>query len=139
MPVSVRWDGVPEFDAVLAERLADVRQAGHDFVAQGLHVIEGTAKRRAREGGRHAKGTPTPAVHGRGPAVVTGTLGRSIAVSSVTSTGPFRYEGEVGPTAAYGRRIELEYDFPYMKPGTDDAIPRLVALMGELWRRAVTG
>lgn len=134
MSVTVRWEGLPRFDRAVLDHIEDARDAAHQFVSQGLHLIEAKIKVRAGEGGRHARGTPTPASRGGGPAVISGTLRRSITVGPIDAKGIAGFEGETGPTVIYGRRVELGYGYPYTAPGADDAIPGLRALQSRLWR-----
>ena len=137
MPTSVRWDGVPQFDAEVLARIERARDAAHDFVAQGAHAVEGNIKTRAGEGGRHKRGTPTPARKGGGPAVVSGGLRRGVRVDAIRPSGLLGFETKVGPTSVYGRRVELEFGYPYVRPGLADTIPRLARLQVELWRKAL--
>jgi hypothetical protein len=89
--------------------------AARAAVAEAAHLIERGAKQRA-------------------PAR-TGTLRRSITVFGPNRLGLGVYEAYVGPTAVYGRRIELGFvgsdrlgrNFdqsgqPYLKPAFDEAI-----------------
>lgn len=137
--MTVQWDllGGREFKAALDAATARVRTAQEMFVVEGAHVIEANAKRRAGEGGRHKLGTPTPATPGNGPAVITGNLRRSIHTRVTKSA--FGVLGMVGPSAIYGRRVELEYGYPYMKPGLEDSRSEIQALARKWYRRALRG
>lgn len=137
--MKLSWHGVPEFNRNLDQLVEDAQRAGRAFVEQGGHIVEKSIKRRAGEGGRHAKGTPTPASKGSGPAVISGTLRRSVIPGPVLQTSRTRFEGKIGPTAIYGRRVELEYGYPYVGPGLDDVIGKLRYLAVQLWSRGSGG
>lgn len=137
MAASLEWDGAPEFSQALVDRMEAARRAARTFVVQGLHLGQEAIQVRAREGGRHAPGTPTPATKGGGPAVIHGDLGRSIVVGDLRSTGVLGYEGRVGPTTVYGRAVELKYGYPYTGPGWRDTVPRLGALARSIYGSAV--
>lgn len=71
--------------------------------------------------GSHKKGRPH--VGGPKPNIVTGNLRRSIQSQGITSVGPATYKVTVGPTAKYGRRVELGYSnrsrpYPYFGPAS---------------------
>jgi phage gpG-like protein len=69
-------------------------------------VLEAEAKRQLGTYA-HPRGTPTPSPRGQPPAVVTGTLRRSIRVTAPEPTGTAGWSISVGPTAIYGRIQEL--------------------------------
>lgn len=98
-----------EFQAKLAEKTAAVAMAKRRFLTQGAAIIERQAKVNAT-GGRHRAGTPTPASHGTGPAIISGTLRRSIHSEVGIEV------ARIGPSVRYGRRVELEYNYPFMIP-----------------------
>lgn len=69
------------------------------------------------------------ATSGEPPMNRTGNLRNSI-IGVKETVGPFRYSGTVGPTAVYGRRVELGggnwkdgVSFPYMKPAYEKFKP----------------
>lgn len=85
----------------LRRRLDSARDAG--AMAAGL-VIERQIKAQLSLSA-HPPGTPTPSAPGSPPAVVTGTLRRSVTTErKVGRRGPYV---AVGPTAVYGRIQEL--------------------------------
>lgn len=135
--MSIVWEGVEAMQGALEERVVRANAAARAFVTKGLHIGEANMKLRAREGGRHKKGTPTPAQQGSGPAVISGTLGRSIRVGKIVGFSATGWEGEVGPTAVYGRRVELDYNYPFAEPGWMDTLPELAPLARELYGAAV--
>lgn len=139
MAGSILWTGVEALQAALTEKQAAASEATHLGIATAAHLVEARMKERAGEGGRHKKGTPTPAAKGGGPAVITGTLRRSIRVGPIVSTGTFGWSTQVGPTAIYGRRVELEYDYPFAGPGFADARPELPGIFAAAWAKAWAG
>lgn len=50
----------------------------------------------------HERGTPTPAPPGGPPAMISGSLARSVKAKPVRQVGPGRFVGLVGPTIVYG-------------------------------------
>lgn len=139
MAASLTWDGVPEFSQAILAMMEGAHSAARNIVTKGLHSAQGKIQERAREGGRHAPGTPTPATKGGGPAVIHGDLGRSIQVGEIHAFGVVGFEGKVGPTTAYGRRVELDYGYPYTAPGMRDAIPSIRSIAGREWSRGTAG
>lgn len=130
---------VHEFLHRMEETVAEVDKATEGFIAEGAHAIEREAKIRAGAGGRHKAGTPTPATTGDGPAIITGTLRRSIHVDGPHRLGLGTYEASVGPSVIYGRRVELEYNYPYLSPAlaqvSDTLLPELARKWwGSAWR-----
>lgn len=93
--------------------------------------------------GSHKKGEPHTG--GIRPNVVTGNLRRSIqAQGGIKAVGPGVYTTTVGPTAKYGRRVELGYKnmnrpFPYFGPASlkvrAEASSIAMENWLELWRR----
>ncbi len=99
------------------------------------YLCEKQAKINASSG-VHKAGTPTPASHGSGPAVVTGTLRRSI-----TTFGPNRipggYEASVAPTVDYARPVEVTLDYPFMKPAAEWARRLSHDIFAASWEKAL--
>ncbi len=90
----------------------------------GLSQVAFAVEREAKNGWspRHAPGTPTTATRGGKPASITGNLRRSIHTEIKQGFG--NYIAEVGPTMIYARRVELEYDYPYVRPAYQSIKPR---------------
>lgn len=109
------WEGGSAFSHHLTEMVERANKAAAGFVTEGSHAIERQAKINASSG-RHAAGTPTPATPGSGPAIITGTLRRSIHVDGPRPLGLGTWQAKTGPSAIYGRRVELEFNYPYMGP-----------------------
>lgn len=103
------------FEGALAAKVLAATAAKSKWLHAGGLLIERQAKLNASSG-RHKAGTPTPASPGSGPAIVTGTLRRSIRSQFGTE------ETKVGPTVVYGRRVELEYNYPYLIPAAHFAV-----------------
>lgn len=55
----------------------------------------------------HPRGTPTPSAPGQPPALITGTLRRSVIGQPARRIGAGRWEAAVGPTAVQARIQEL--------------------------------
>jgi len=139
MPDAIVWHGLTEFDVALEGLVDRAQAASREAVVEAAHAAELAMKQHAGEGGRHAQGTPTPATPGGGPAVISGTLRRSIRVGEIQPFGVTGYSAKVGPTAIYGRRVELEYDYPYTGPGLHDVLPLLPEIYARVWGKAISG
>lgn len=67
-------------------------------------ALEGEREMKRLLGRRsHKRGTPTPSRPGQPPALVSGTLRRSVIVDRPRLVGPFRWRARVGPTVVYAR------------------------------------
>jgi len=134
--------GVQEAIAALMEKNTQVDEATRLATAKVLHLIEKRTKDKLGENS-HQRGTPTPSGPGEPPALITGTLRRSINVSGPESLGAGAYRGSVGPTAIYGRVQELGGGAsnlparPYLKPAYDELLPRIPAIYREAWTAAI--
>jgi hypothetical protein len=98
----------------------------------------------------HPRGTPTPSPPGTPPARIDGHLARSVNTTPARRVGAYRWEGKVGPTAAYGRIQELGGQAgrnhtatlpprPYLKPTTLAERPAIRREYVEHWRDALHG
>lgn len=135
--MDIDWDGVQRFKAAIEKTVAKADAATRVFVVEGAHAVEGIVKDKANTG-RHAKGEQTGASHGSGPNVVSGDLRRSIRVKGPMREARHGWSAQIGPTVAYGRRVELEYDYPYTGPGLDQAQKTVLpALAQRAWRAAL--
>lgn len=133
MTTSIIWHGADLLEDAFTAQIERARGRASSAVLAAAHAVEAHMKLRAGEGGRHAKGTPTPASPGGGPAVISGTLRRSIMVEGPSSWGLAGFSARIGPTVIYGRRIELEYGYPYAAPGLRDALPEIAAIFAREW------
>lgn len=139
----VRIIGLSEFSAAMDKMIASVEAGTSAAVVEGAHAIEAAAKKRATGPARWRKGQNFP--REGGPGVVTGTLRRSITVVGPLRTGIGGYRALVGPTAVYGRAIELGHPrwhrsggYPYMAPGLSDALSGpLTAIFERRWAGAI--
>jgi len=100
------------------ERLgAQAEAAGLAAATAAAHVGETEIKRQLSRYS-HPKGTPTPSPPGEPPAIVSGSLRRSIIVKPHKDSRPAYVE--VGPTMVYARAQELGYrrlpPRPYVEP-----------------------
>lgn len=158
----IEWRGIA--DVVGALRAWAEREQAATIVAVG---DAGSHYRRMAVGafqGAHAPGFPHQG--GPRPNTASGHLQASITPSPISMTGRGRYEILVGPTAIYGRIIELGGritpqhaamlswfspwlgrqmyrhevtlgGWPYMKPALDAFIPRMNSLFEDQWAGAV--
>lgn len=139
----LEWHGAEQVATALAIRTARQDQAAEMALARSLLLVERNTKLELSRSA-HARGTPTPSRPGSPPAVITGTLRRSIRTRGPRRVG-YRWEGFVGPTAAYGRVHELGGPSgrglrthlpprPYLRPGLATSIPGIRAIFGQAWR-----
>lgn len=121
MAEGIEWVGVSELTSALAEIEAAVQRQTSLAVAEAAHVVEALAK-------AHASGRP-------GPNVRTGNLRRSITVVGPNQLLAGMWVAFIGPTAAYGRRVELGFNgsdslgrsynqpgFPFLEPAFTEAL-----------------
>jgi hypothetical protein len=137
--IQLHFKHLPRFNAALKEIETAALAASAGLLSEAAHMTELRAKKKAGEGGRHKAGTPTPATPGSGPAVISGSLRRSIHVQGPYRKGWNVLEVMVGPSMIYGRRVELEYNYPYMKPAYEDVKKLLPRLERKWWGRAMKG
>lgn len=138
--MTVKIDGIPELMAAFGRMSRRVDAGSRIATAAGAHLIEKKTKERLTTYS-HKKGEPTPSPPGQPPALITGTLRRSIKVTGpMAAAGPYAYEAQIGPTVVYGRIQELGGVCgrnrattlparPYLTPAYND-----VASSGELKR-----
>jgi hypothetical protein len=136
--------GVKELEASLDTIVAKQVAATRTATATALHLIEREAKTQLTSSS-HPRGTPTPSAPGDPPSLVSGNLRRSVRVDGPNRHGRTGWEGQVGPTADYGRIQELggytEYSYlpprPYMQPAWDKVQPQIAGIYREAWRKAL--
>ncbi|MFI2078461.1 hypothetical protein [Streptomyces triculaminicus] len=106
------------FTRLCNEIVRDAHAKSRLLLTQLALAIERQAKINASTGA-HKRGTPTPARPGTGPAVISGTLRRSITHSPVLPTG-VGWETRVGTSAGftppYGRTPSSQYGL-YLETG----------------------
>ncbi len=138
MPAYFEWTGIPEFAAALERVVTAASVEARAAVAEAAGEVEKQAK-------LNASGRP-------GPNVITGTLRRSIKHDPITPWGVRGWQTQVGPTAVYGRRVELGFHgtdslgrhfnqpgYPYFTPSWNMVAPRMTAIYAAHWRKALTG
>lgn len=117
--MSIIMSGVAEFRRAVDELVARTNAATLKAATTGGHLLEAQVKlalteshRSSNPGGRDSRGRFTSGGHsasppGSPPALVTGTLRRSIKVVGPVPKGATGWTVSVGPTAVYGRIQEL--------------------------------
>ena len=108
MPV----EGLSELFAAIDRISTEAGQVAESVVTSG--AVQAVREAQANFQGSHKKGQPH--VGGDGPNVVTGNLRRSIRYTPPEHLGLFEYTTQVGPTAVYGRAVELGYAARNMRP-----------------------
>ena len=139
-------DGLAEFAKAMAAIPEKMDIAARTITVQSAALIEARAKRNFE--GSHARGMPH--IGGNRPNVVTGNLRRSITHDPIHKVGPFTWETQVGPTAVYGRRVELGYaggtchgrqktrPFPYLQPAQEGCEAQLRQIALTQWAKALS-
>lgn len=94
------------FSDALRERARRVQAATRRATLEAGHTVEAETKRTLTRYA-HPAGTPTPSPRGQPPAVVTGTLRRSLRVGVLRQVSPGVVTIDVGPTTVYARIQEL--------------------------------
>lgn len=158
--ISINVRGVPEWELAIDAVMVRVDRETDRGMREGLRIVERSVKRILRTY-THPEGTPTTSPPGQPPALVTGTLMRS-----VKTRGPYpgkrryTYRGTVGPTAVYSRIQELggrvrsrnrgrigpqaERSYtrlparPYMRPATDRVRRDVRRVFQRRWGAAIT-
>ena len=134
MSLGMSWLGVDAALAALAKKAAEVDVVSRQVVTKSAAVVIRAAQ--ANFEGAHKKGEPH--VGGSLPNVVTGTLRRSIVMSKVTRNGVGDFSSSVGPTAVYGRAVELGLrngaSYPYFSPAVTATRSQVQAVAVATWR-----
>jgi hypothetical protein len=106
--VAVHWEvrGTDRWIAQMQQIADNMLRSTGKSVDYGMTLIQVEAQHQLSRL-THPPGTPTPAPPGGPPALISGTLRRSIKGRGPRQTGPGRFEGQVGPTVVYGRIQEL--------------------------------
>jgi len=132
--------GVGALKIALDKLAVSALAASVTIVKRSEAVVEGNIKKTFTEA--HKSGSPTPSRPGTPPAVITGTLRRSITSSPVTTNG-LAAMGRVYPTAVYSRIQELGGGAlparPYMAPGYEASRPEISAIASAEWAKATRG
>jgi hypothetical protein len=98
--------GVPEWKAGLRRLLADLDDVTRRTTGDGALLVEREAKLTLRLRS-HPFGTPTPSPKGSPPALIFGSLMRSVETRPPQADGRYRWTSQAGPTIVYGRIQEL--------------------------------
>lgn len=141
--MAILLQGMSEFVTALKAASTAVDLATKAATAKAAHLLEAEIKTKLGQSS-HQKRTPTPSRPGQPPALVTGTLRRSVKVEGPTSLGAGTYQARVGPTAVYGRVQELGGDTgttvlpsrPYVQPALKELrdSSKLSAVYLAAWR-----
>lgn len=138
--------GLREIPEALAHKAAALEVATRVATGLAAHIVERHTKDLLRRTS-HTRHTPTPSQPGEPPALVSGSLMRSIAVEGPTGiAGTFR--ASVGPTLIYGRIQELGGVTgrghashlparPYLRPALAASREEIATLFYTAWRRAL--
>lgn len=139
-------DGFDQLVASLKGVAVRADAAALRSVTRSQALFEGKLK--AAYTDSHRRGTPTPAAPGRPPAVVTGTLRRSVTSDRPQTIGPGSYSGQTYPSTVYARIQELGGvtgrghrtvlpPRPSVGPTLESIKPQLVAINNEEFSRAL--
>lgn len=139
-------DGIGDWKAAIRAKEAALLAASERATTTGLHLLERDTKKTLTTYS-HPRGTPTPAPPGQPPALVTGTLRRSVTVRGPNTLGR-TVTGEVGPTVVYSRIQELGGRAgrghratlpprPYVLPTVLGDLPMLHRIYRTEWTRAL--
>lgn len=145
--ITINVIGVREFNAAMDVLVGKVELASRTATTVAAAELEREAKSLLGQQS-HPPGTRTPSKAGEPPALVTGTLRRSIHTSGPTKDHLGRWTAVVGPTVIYGRIQELGGSCgkghaarlparPYMTPALEAVKPRLAEIYRSAWGRAV--
>lgn len=118
MEFSAALTGLDQFYTALAGLDSKVAVAGREAVATASMMLIADAM--GNFTGAHGRREPRVPNSARQPNIVTGNLRRSIRSTGVIQTGRASFQAEVGPTAEYGRAVELGYGnrgaYPFFGP-----------------------
>lgn len=128
--------GEQEFNAALDALAARVQLAGRKLAMEAALLVEAEAKRVASSGiFAHPTGTTKRSIHSE---PMTGDVNA--------------YKAQVGPSTVYSRRLELGFDGPdslgrvfhqrprpFMRPGRQNALPKVLGLARRRFAAAIKG
>lgn len=130
--------GVSEVMGAFRKVAAQADATSRSIVTKAAATVEKAAKGNFQ--GAHRRGEPHTGP--MQPNIVTGNLRRSITHTRVTRSGPFTWSTSVGPTAVYGRRVELggtdsrgvtTRAFPYFGPAVESTEGQIAELAAAEW------
>lgn len=140
--------GLPAWGLALMRKFMAVERATNVAMRQSLRTTERSYKKILRTY-THPEGTPTTSPPGQPPALVTGTLMRSVKQRGpYPGKRPHQIVGTVGPTAVYARiqdmggRAGRKYRSrlparPYANPATDRIRPDVRRTFRVRWTEAL--
>lgn len=132
------WIGLDELYAGIERVSKEADVTAKELVASASALVTKAAQSNFQ--GAHRRGEPHTG--GDKPNNVTGNLRRSIRPTPIEHVGVYAYMTQVGPTAIYGRRVELGYlgsrGYPYFEPAARDSQPKIAALSDAAWARFIS-
>lgn len=135
--IEAEWFGLKALYDSLADMAARADTGAKRIVAEGAVLVINKAQHNFD--GSHKKGQPH--VGGDKPNVVSGYLRRSIIADPIVKVGIGQYATTVGPTAVYGRRVELGFQgskaYPYFGPAVREVLPDLVELQQTVFAEVI--
>jgi phage gpG-like protein len=105
----IRFEGQDKLHDAIGAMIAEKVAATPEALNAALRTVA-TQQRTLLNMGSHARGTKTGSPPGSPPWRISGALRDSVTVRRARPTGPYRWEGQVGPTSRYGRIQELGGD-----------------------------
>lgn len=166
MAGGIQIAGIAKFGAAITALTDSMDSAARQIVTEGAAVIvrnarkqfttvasSGTTERVLSPGSRLRKGEKISRhgrhVSGDRPHIRSGYLARSIQFDVPKKIGLGTWSTQVGPRAAYGRRIELGFRdadslgrrynqpaFPYLEPGLEASRSEIQSIVERVWRNA---
>jgi hypothetical protein len=131
--------GFGDLQAALTRGQAQAALAARSMVELGSMALIREAQ--ANFSGSHKRGQPHVPNANNYPNVVTGNLRRSIHSDGIRMEGPATFTTRVGPSARYGRRVELGLyptgSYPYFGPAVKRLRPVLDSMAAQSWARAL--
>lgn len=143
MPDLINLRGVPEWKRAGNQLVSRADAAARRYVGRAGTVEAQAVRRKLREGGRHERGTPTPASPGGPPAQITGKLAKAPIARRPKRVGTLTWEGgcRIRRDGFYGTMLDSgQYGpgggrsaFPFFAEGALEVRPEL----GALWERTM--
>jgi hypothetical protein len=134
------FDGMDAFRAAIKAMNVQVGLAAQANVRDASAMVVREAM--ANFEGSHKKNQPRVPNANNRPNIVTGNLRRSIRSSGIVSLGGARFEATAGPTAIYGRRVELGYNnrgsYPFFGPAVKATRARMQEVATSNWAKYLT-
>jgi hypothetical protein len=141
----LKIENIDQVVSAIKNKMGNAEEAAKGALGALASMVEREAKLRSVAGGSHARGEPTTATPGGGPARVTGALFRSIAAQPVR-VGFGTYTADITAGMEYARALELGnplwtsgVNYPYMQPALDSFQGRqgdiFTSLFLERWKQ----